>query len=174
MPDVRIVSRATLRETVADWLLLKTGNLDERDELANIVKVALMTDRVSEKYEIRPDPDSDDRRGWWADMDAEIWNGWPIGTKNWLLTRAKISDNVSFEGDTVVRAETYTREAVFPLVQRKMASHIEVTAQRTGIDRIDVRVVVQRGPDRDVELLFQDLWNALRDETPANPYGVSV
>jgi phage gp46-like protein len=164
-----------LRETVADWLLLKTGNLDERDELANLVKVALMSDRLSERQEIRPDPDSDDRRGWWADMDAEaIWGGWPIGTKNWLLTRAKISDRVSFEGDTVVRAENYTREAVFPLVQHKMASSISVTAQRTAIDRIDVRVVVQRGPDVDVELLFQDLWNALREETPANPYGVEL
>ena len=90
--DVRIVSKADLRETVADWLLLKTGNLDERQELANYCKVALMTDAMSDPDEIRPDPDSDDRRGWWADMDAgPIWRGWRIGTKNWLLTRAKIS-----------------------------------------------------------------------------------
>jgi phage gp46-like protein len=173
MADIRIVSKADLRETVADWLLLKTGLIDERDELANLVKVALMTDRLSAPHEIRPDPDSDDRRGWWGDMDAEnIWNGWPIGTKNWLLTRAKISDKYSWEGDTVVRAENYTREAVAPLVERKMASHVEVVARRTAIDKIDVRVIVSRGPDRDVELLFQDMWNQLREETPADPYGV--
>lgn len=172
MPDVRIVSRATLRETVADWLLLKNGLLDERDELANMCKVALMTDRLSESYEIRPDPDSDDRKGWWGDMDSEvIWRGWPIGTKNWLLTRAKISDRYAWEGDTVVRAEAYTREAVAPLVNRKICSAIEVTAQRVDIDRINVRVVVYRGPDPEVELIFQDLWDRLREETPSNPYG---
>src|SRR5262252_5822493 len=101
--DVRIVSKADLRETVADWLLLKTGNLDERQELANYCKVALMTDAMSDPDEIRPDPDSDDRRGWWADMDAgPIWRGWQIGTKNWLLTRDKIADSVAWEGDTTV------------------------------------------------------------------------
>ena len=175
MSDVRIVSSATLRETVADWLLLRTGNLDERDELANIVKVALMTDRQSDIDEVRPDPDNDDRRGWWGDYQAEaIWRGWPIGTKNWLLTRAKISDRFSAEGDTVARAENYTREAVRPLVDGKIATQIEVYANRVGIERIDVRVVVQRGPNQDVDLLFQDMWNKLRDEFPANPYGVQV
>lgn len=174
MPDVRIVSQATLRETVADWLLLKSGNLDERDELANYCKVALMSDRLSDPQEIRPDPDSDDRRGWWGDMDAEvIWGGWPVGTKNWLLTRAKISDQYSAEGDTVIRAENYTRDAVRPLVDAKICSSITVKAERVGIDRIDVRVVVNRGPDVEVELIFQDLWAQLRIETPANPYGVS-
>jgi phage gp46-like protein len=172
MPDIRIISKVDLRETVADWLLLKDGNLDERDELANICKVALMTDRLSAPDEILPDPDSDNRRGWWADYEAQaIWGGWEIGTKNWLLTRAKISDKYSFEGDTVVRAETYTREALFPLVERKICSRIDVRAARVDIDRIDVRVVVSRASVGDIELIFQDMWEALREETPSNPYG---
>lgn len=170
--DIRIVSKADLRETVADWLLLPNGTLDERDELANLCKVALMTDRLSDATEIRPDPDSDDRRGWWGDLDAEaIWRGWPVGTRNWLLTRAKISDQYSAEGDTVVRAENYTREAVRPLVDLNICSAIDVTASRVGIERIDARVVVYRGPMPEVELIFQDMWNRLRIETPSNPYG---
>src|SRR5262252_1018193 len=141
--DVRIVSIADLRQTIADWLLLKNGLLDQRQELANYCKVALLTDALSDLNEIRPDPDSDDRRGWWGDMDAQaIWRGWPIGTKNWLLTRAKISDAYSWEGDTVYRAENYTRAAVQPLVDMKMASGIDVHAERVEKERIDVRVII--------------------------------
>jgi phage gp46-like protein len=175
MSDVRIVSSATLRETVADWLLLPNGVLDERQELANYCKVALMTDALSDPDEIRPDPDSDDRHGWWADMDADvIWQGWPIGTKNWLLTRAKISDAYSWEGDTVVRAENYTREALRPLIDMRLCTHIDVTAERVGIDRIDVHVIVYRGNNAEIDLLFQDLWRAMATQPILSPWGGSV
>jgi phage gp46-like protein len=107
------------------------GTLDTREELASAVRVALGTDRLVDAEEVLPDPDSTDRRGWWGDMDAEIvWDGWPIGVKNWLLTRAKISDNVSWEGDTVERARTYTQSALQPLIDRRIASQISVSAQR--------------------------------------------
>ena len=91
--DIHIVNQASLAGTWDDWLLNDFGALDETDVLANVVKVALMTDRRADIREILPDPDSSDRRGWWGDMDAEkIWDGWPIGCRNWLLTRAKITD----------------------------------------------------------------------------------
>jgi phage gp46-like protein len=172
MTDVRIVSSATLRETVADWLLLKNGLLDQRQELGNYCKVALMTDMLSDSDEIRPDPDSDDRRGWWGDFDAQpIWRGWPIGTKNWLLERAKIADKFAWEGDTVYRAENYTREALRPLVDMKLCSAIDVFAERVGRERIDVRVIVYRGDLAEVDLLFQDLWAAMITEPILSPYG---
>ncbi|PWT90372.1 MAG: hypothetical protein C5B54_07265 [Acidobacteria bacterium] len=174
--DVRIVSRADLRETVADWWLLRTGYLDEREELANYVRVALMTDRFSDQpNEILPDPDSDDRRGWWADwMAREIWQGWPIGTKNWLLTRAKITDMPSFEGDTVARAENYTREALQPLIDMHMCSSIAVIARRVERERIDVNVIIYRGNLPEIELQFQDLWAHLRERTTESPYGMTI
>jgi len=172
MTDVRIVSAATLRETVADWLLLKNGLLDQRQELANYCKVALMTDKLSDADEIRPDPDSDDRHGWWGDLDAQpIWRGWQIGTKNWLLMRAKVADAYAWEGDTVYRAENYTREALQPLVDMKICSAIDVFAQRVGVERIDVRVIVYRGDIAEVDLLFQDLWKAMTEEPMLSPYG---
>jgi phage gp46-like protein len=175
MADVRIVSKFDWRETIADWLHLPNGLLDESEELANYAKVALMTDRLSEPTEIRPDPDSDDRKGWWGDYQAaEIHRGWPIGTKNWLLTRAKINDAPSFEGNTVMRAEMYTREALQPLVDMRMCTAIDVKAARVDIDRIDVGVVIYRGNKPEVALLFQDLWNQLRSVAIESPYGGSV
>jgi phage gp46-like protein len=173
MADVRIVSSATLRDTVADWLLLSSGNLDQRQELANFVKVALMTDALSDAGEIRPDPDSDDRRGWWGDLDAKvIWNGWtPIGCKNWLLTRAKNSDPYSWEGDTVYRAENYIRSALQPLVDMRLCSGITLDVKRIGVDRIDARVLIFRGPVVEIELVFQGLWAQMREEPMLSPYG---
>ena len=172
MSDIKIVSTADLHGTVADWKLLPNGNLDESEELANYAKVALMTDRISDPDEVRPDPDSTDRRGWWGDMDAQaIWGGWPIGTKNWLLTKAKINDFPSWEGATVARAENYTRESLQPLIDLRFCSAINVKASRVAIDRIDVSVVFYRGNLPDIELIFQDLWNKLTVSEVRNPFG---
>lgn len=173
--DVRIVSSATLRDTVADWQLLSNGALDEREELANYVKVALMTDRTAGLDEVLPDPDSDDYRGWWGDMDAQpIWRGWQIGTKNWLLSRAKITPPEAWEHDTVTRAENYTRDALQPMIALRMCTSIDVQAARVATDRIDVYVAVFRGPTIAVELIFQDLWNKFAQVAVQSPYGGSV
>lgn len=175
MSDPRIVSVADLRGTVADWRLLSNGFLDETQELANYVKVALMSDRLSDPDEVRPDPDSDDRRGWWGDLDARaIWKGWPIGCRNWLLTRAKITDVQSWEGATVARAENYTRDALQAMVDLNMCSFIDVRATRVDVDRIDVSVIIYRGNVPEIELLFQDLWRQIQVVEVLSPYGASV
>jgi len=174
MTDVKIKSRnlnelirtpdelkqtALLPGTLMDWVLTAEG-LSEEEELATAVRLALGTDALADPEEILPDPDSTDRKGWWGDMDAEeIWNGWPIGCKNWLPLRSKISAACSAEGPTVARAEFYTRTALHPFVLNKIASHIDVAAQRVGRDRIDVYVTMYRGPLRAIELRFAFLWN---------------
>jgi len=175
MSDARIVSTADLKWTVADWMLMSNGFLDEREELANYVKVALMTDRLASPDEVLPDPDSDDRRGWWADMEAApIWRGWDIGTRNWLLTRAKIADSRAWEGDTTVRAENYTRDALQPLIDMRLCSGVTVQAARVDRDRIDVLVKVFRGPMVAVQLVFQDLWRQMTVVSVDSPFGGSV
>jgi phage gp46-like protein len=162
--DIHIVNQASLAGTWDDWLLNDYGGLDESDVLANVVKVALMTDRRADIREILPDPDSSDRRGWWGDLEAEqIWDGWPIGCRNWLLTRAKITGPESSEGATVVRAEEYTRTALQPLLDKNICSAIDVVAMRVGLDRIDVAVTIFRGPREEIELQFQDLWIEVRE-----------
>jgi phage gp46-like protein len=176
MTNPRIIQTEDLRMiTQADWQLLPSGFLDERYEIANYIKVALMSDQLSDPGEILPDPDSTDRRGWWADMDAQtIWRGWPIGCKCWLLMRTKIVQLAAFEGDTVNRAEMYCRMALQPLIDLKMCSAIDVQATRVDLDRIDVSIVVYRGPTPEIQLLFQDLWNELQIYQYGSPYGGSV
>lgn len=150
---------ALLPGTLMDWVQSDTG-LSEEEELATAVRVALGTDALTLESDILPDPDSTDRAGWWGDLDAEeIWNGWPIGCKNWILLRAKISDQNSTEGSTVLRTEQYTREALRPFVEQRIASAIDVKAQRIGRSEIDVYVTIFRGPKQAIQLRFAYLWN---------------
>jgi phage gp46-like protein len=156
---VEMKQQGPLPGTLADWLQTDQG-LSEEEELATAVRVALLTDALASTTDILPDPDSTDRRGWWGDLDAEeIWGGWPIGCKNWLLMRSKIADANSIEGSTVMRAEQYTRDALRPFIIQRIASAIDVRSERTGRSEIQVYVTMYRGPLQAIQLRFAYLWN---------------
>jgi phage gp46-like protein len=143
-------------------------------ELADAVVVALGTDRLADPSDVLPDPDSDDRRGWWGDFEAQfIHDGWAIGTRLWLLTRAKIVGAGARGGATTARAETYIREALQPFVDRKVASRIAVKAERVGIDRIDAQATLFRGPSAVVDLRYAILWSGIagvvKEAAPSAP-----
>lgn len=166
MTDVMIKGTVSLRGTVMDWLVTPEG-LSEEEELATIVRLALGTDALADEVEALnlPNLDSTDRKGWWGDMDAQlIWDGWPIGCKNWLLLRDKIADYNAVEGATVLRAERYTYEALVPLINKRVASAVKVRANRVGKQQIDVHVTIYRGPLRAVELRFAYLWGQVIDK----------
>ena len=159
MTDIRIKEYSSLEGVTMDWLLTNVGTLDEREEMATAVRVALGTDRLSAVDEILPDLDSTDRRGWWGDLEAEtIWEGWPIGCKNWLLTRAKITQAPAQEGSTLERARRYTEEALRPFIDKGIASQITVSAVRTELQRIEVNAKIYRGPLSEIDLRYQLLW----------------
>jgi phage gp46-like protein len=160
MTDIRLKEYRSLLEGVTlDWLLQDIGTLDEREELATAGRVALATDAMADTSDVLPDPDSTDRRGWWGDFEADIiWGGWPVGCKNWLLTRAKITDAPSIEGSTVDRARRYTSVALQPFVDQRIATEITVSAVRSDTSRIDVYAQIFRGPDDEIDLRYQTLW----------------
>ncbi len=161
MSDIRVVQTSKALEAVTlDWALTPLGQLDDTQQLATSVLVALGTDRRANPDDALPDSRDDDRRGWWGDLDAEaIWQGWPIGSRLWLLARAKITDGAARQGSTVVRVERYVREALQPFVDAKVASRIAVKAERTGVSQISATAVIYRGPLSAIELQFQGLWS---------------
>jgi len=164
MPDIRLVQDARWpRYSVsADWSLLSDGTLDDTQALASAVIVALGTDRLATPDDILPDPDSNDRAGWWGDMDAaELFKGWPIGTRLWLLRRAKIVGPEDPEGSTVARVEEYIREALQPFIDSRIATEFTVEASRVDVQRIEASVVIYRGPKRPVDLRFEVLWDEI-------------
>jgi phage gp46-like protein len=164
MPDIRLIqdTRWPRYSVSVDWSLLADGTLDDSQALASAVIVALGTDRLAAPDDILPDPDSTDRAGWWGDMDAaELFGGWPIGTKLWLLKRAKIVGPEDPEGATIARVEEYISEAIQPFIDLRIASSFDVEATRVGVNRIDAYVVLYRGPKAPVELRFQVLWDEI-------------
>jgi phage gp46-like protein len=146
-----------------DWLLSDRKLIADGYDLQSAVIVALGTDMLAPIDEELPDPDATDRRGWWGDMDADvIWGGWPVGCLLWLLVRQKITGVGARQGSTVAKADGWTREAMQPFTQRRIASRIDVEADQTRIDRIDVSVVIYRGPQPVVELRYAELWDDLQ------------
>lgn len=99
MSDIRIVQVGVSEAITLDWLrttnaLLPAQNgLDETQALVTAVTIAFCTDRLAETSDVLPIPGSTDRKGWWGDDGAaDIWNGWPVGSRFWLMARDKITD----------------------------------------------------------------------------------
>jgi phage gp46-like protein len=167
MTDIRLapIYQAVPVVVTFDWLMTPVGTLDETQELASAIIVALGTDALAGVDDDLPDIDSDDRRGWWGDLDArDLWQGWPIGSRLWLLERGKIADVGARQGSTVARAEAYTREALEPFLSNRIASQVDVVASRNAdnYSRIDVAVVMYRGPKPAIALRFDALWEEIR------------
>lgn len=180
MPDIRLVQNTLFPKysVTLDWNLLTNGTLDDTQALATSICVALGTDGLASIDDILPDPDSTDRMGWWGDLDADIWGGWPIGCRLWLLKRAKILPSEALEGATVTRVEDYIREAIQPFVMRRIGTRFIVEATRVGKEQIDALVRIYRGPLLEIELRFQVLWTGMIESSqqydigePYNPRG---
>ncbi|HEV8503727.1 MAG TPA: phage GP46 family protein [Casimicrobiaceae bacterium] len=165
MSDIRYLQQLDFPAyaVTLNWLMTDQNLIADGYDLQTAVIIALGTDALAPASEDLPDPDSTDRRGWWADMDAEeIWGGWPVGSLLWLLKRAKIVGATAEKGSTLSRADGWTRDAMRPFVDNKIASRIDVLAEKTDIDRIDVGVTIYRGPEPTIELRYADLWDDLR------------
>jgi phage gp46-like protein len=165
LPDIRLIQNTQFPLVTSvgiDWLLLPDGTLDDTQALATAIIVALGTDALASPSDILPDPDSSDRRGWWGNLDAEeIWGGWPIGCRLWLMRRDKIVGPEAWEGATVIRVENYIREAIQPFLDRRIGSRMFVKAERIGPERIDALVRLYRGPLLEIELQYQVIWSEL-------------
>jgi phage gp46-like protein len=150
-----------------DLLLTAAGQLDTSDELATAVVVALMTDALAGEDDDLPDSRDTDRRGWWGDLDAAaIWDGWPIGSKLWLLARTTITGAAARKGATTVQIEDYIREALQPFLDRRIATRLDVTVVRAGVERIAAAVVLYRGDELLLSLQFTELWRGIVVSAP--------
>jgi phage gp46-like protein len=164
-PDIRLVqnNQFPAYSVQLDWQLLADGSLDDSQALATAVAVALGTNALAGIDDLLPDPDSTDREGWWGDMDADtIWNGWPIGTKLWLLGRSSILPPGSKYGPTQVLVNTYIVNALQPFVDRQICSRFEIVSVRVDKQRIDALVRLYRGPKTAVQLMYQVLWQGIQ------------
>ena len=161
MPDLQFDVAAPDAVTI-DLLRASPATFDETGALRSAVIVALCTDRRALDDDMLPHADSDDRRGWWADAGAaEIWNGWPIGSRLWLLDRESITGDGARRGSLLARIETYIREATQPFIDAGIASRVDVEAWRDGASRVGAVVTLYRGPAPAIRLQFDQLWTGI-------------
>lgn len=173
MPDIRLVQNLSFPKynVPSDWNLLADGTLDDSQALATAIIVALGTNMLAGPDDILPEPDLTDRQGWWGDLDAqEIWGGWPIGSRLWLLRRSKITDSNAAQGSSVAWVKSYIAESIQPFISNLIASRMQIDAWRNGIEQIDAVVRIYRGPLLEINLQFQILWNEIPEQLPYDPY----
>ncbi len=153
MADIRIVWSPEMM--AGDWAL--TGSvLDTTRELVTALAVSLFTDRLAEDDDPLPDWTTD-RRGWWADHEADLVHGaTPIGSRLWLIAREKQTD------ETRLRAEAYIREAVAWMIQARLATDIDVAVDWFAFERLGADVTIYRGPASSIAVRFETLWEQLR------------
>jgi phage gp46-like protein len=165
MADLRLFDIVSPIVVTFDLLQRRDGLIDETEALATAVIVALGTDARANPDDILPDAqltNDSNRRGWWADTNADVlWNGWPIGSRLWLLERHKITDNTARQGSTLARVDNYIREALRPFTDQGIASRIDVEVTRPALQTIVARVTLWRGPLPAIQLQYQALWNEI-------------
>jgi phage gp46-like protein len=152
MADIRVVWDP---ETMLGTWLLSGNTLDTSMELVTAVAVALFTHRTAEDDDPLPNYASD-RRGWWADHEAdELYGGWPIGSRLWLLSREKQTE------DTRNRAEEYIREALDPFVERRIVDSYDLTVDWFAFERLGAEITLYRGQKESIAVRFETLWNEI-------------
>jgi phage gp46-like protein len=153
MSDVRIVWSPEFMS--GDWSIVD-GQLDVTRALVTATAVALFTHRTADADDVLPDGTSD-RRGCWSDYEAaEIWDGWPWGSRLWLLVREKQTE------ETRSRAEFYIREALDPFVQKRLVASYDLVVEWFAHERLGAEITFDRGPDGAVTVRFETLWDELR------------
>ena len=159
MPDIRIVPveiaspETPIDVLVFDALVTQAGGLETGEDLATAVLIALLSDGLADPDELQFEHDGD-RRGWWADHDADaVWGAPPIGSKLWLLRRAKASE------ETRVLAEQFCRDGLEPLADVGAISGFTVNLKRAGKTAITGPIEVFRDGLRPIAQRFDFLWD---------------
>ncbi len=125
--------------------------------LETMVFISLFTDRRANDTDILPDPSKTlDRGGWWGDETSENPDD-KIGSRLWLLDRAKTSNEV------LVQAETYVREALQWMIDEKIAIKIDVIVERRGtLENPMLAIIVKifkKNNNKEV-FEFEEKWEA--------------
>ena len=143
-------------DLMAGDLSIVDEDLESESGLETAVIISLFTDRRARDDDELPDHNNSDKRGWWGDLVAEVADD-QIGSRLWLLERAKTTENV------LVKAKEYATEALSWMIEDGVAKGIVVEAERQGIegnDRLALLVKISQSDGRETALKFNTKWEA--------------
>lgn len=153
MTDIALIWDPLLAR--ADVAVAK-GDLVADAGLRTAVLISLFSDALARPDDEIPDG-TDDRRGWWGDTPVEGETADPIGSRLWLLARAKRTE------ETRRRAESYARDALVWMLTDGVAAAVDVSATWAGDREDQLRLVVtieRRSGGRTAREEFSVQWNA--------------
>lgn len=156
MTDVRTSWDPRLLQ--GDWVY--TGaDLGTGRDLETSAIISLFTDRLAHVDDVLPDYADGDRRGWWADWDAD--EG-PIGSRLWLISREKSTEQ------TRQRAEDYCKEALQWMLDDDVADTVDITAEWADYppSRLDVDVMISRNRAVLLHRSFSWAWQQIAGPAP--------
>lgn len=128
--------------------------LETTEPLVRAVIISLFTWR-------RANPDDElpgnFKMGWWGDSLASVPND-RIGSRLWLLSRAKFSKNNS----PVPLAKEYAEEALKWLVDDGIAARVVVESERIGLDTLGLACrIFKSDGSAPLDIRFQNVWEFL-------------
>lgn len=129
-----------------------TGERESR--LARAVISSLFTWARAREGDELPTPESP-RMGFWGDTYSPV-TGDRWGSRLWLLARETLT------AGTVAKARDLAKEALEWMVVDKVAERIQVEATRNGVDRLDMRILVDEPSGARLDIRFADIWGAIR------------
>ena len=130
------------------------GDLSTENELRTAVVISLFSWRRASDDDKLPD-DTNNKQGWWGDSYPPAPNH-KIGSKLWLLKREKLTQN------TINRAIGYCKEALEWLISDGVASKVDITAERNGMDGLSVAILITRTNGTSLNLKFADAWENIQ------------
>jgi len=131
-----------------DWSLVGPA-LTSGNDLATAVVLSLFSDRQANPDDIVPDG-TGDRRGWWGDMG----NDKPIGSRLWLLARAKQTT------ETLQRAQDYITEALQWLIDDGVVAKFDIGVEWTRAGMLGAQVVAYRSDGGSAAMNFSWVWGS--------------
>ncbi|URF02785.1 phage GP46 family protein [Cupriavidus campinensis] len=139
----------SVERSQGDWLL-SGPDLMSGSDLATAVLLSVFTDRTANPYDTIPDG-TGDPRGWWGDQGETV----PIGSRLWLLDRAKQND------DTLTRAHDYLTEGLQWLIDDGVAARVDVLVEWTRTSMLGANIVVRRTDGTTESVAFSWAWNGI-------------
>jgi len=141
--------RTIIQDGRGRWTVTAPG-LSEESGLDSAVIISLFTDRRAEADDLLPDGSSD-LGGWWADAFPDI-PGDKIGSRLWLLRRAKLTD------ETLRQLEEYASEALQWLLTDGVVVGLAVVAERLARTAAGVVITMQRPQQGPLQYRFTQYW----------------
>jgi phage gp46-like protein len=117
--------------------------------------MSLYTDQRADVDDPLPDPNSEDRRGWWGDQISDFEDD-KIGSKLWLLERSSTKETV------LTDVKFYIEQALQWMIDDGVAQEIDVTTERwnrkDGSATLAVQIEIKQSSGGVTAIKFDDLW----------------